>query len=333
MREAGILPKSGCMGDKLAPRADIGRLAESFFAGLDPLTQDVYRRSLWRFSEFIGVKTPTELAKSLFAGGQGPANQAVLDYRNHLKNDGKAPATVNQHLAAIRSFVTFARTIGLVVWKLEVKGLSVQALRDTRGPGKDGVGKLLAAAAAQEAPWSLRDVAIVRLMWDLGLRRREVAKLDVSDVNLDQGIVWILGKKRLEKEKMTLAPETSAAIRAWIGERRSGPLFVKISKGKKLLVDRRLTGKGIWDIVAYLGNQCGFKAWPHGVRHAAVTCVLDATNGNVRAAQRFSRHKSMDMVMRYDDNREDLAGDMTKLIAREVGQPKTNGNGRRHMAA
>jgi integrase/recombinase XerC len=43
------------------------------------------------------------------------------------------------------------------------------------------------------------------------------------------------------------------------------------------------------------------------LRHTAITAVLDA-GASIREAQRFSRHKDPRVLLRYDDNREDLGG-------------------------
>jgi hypothetical protein len=59
----------------------------------------------------------------------------------------------------------------------------------------------------------------------------------------------------------------------------------------------------------------GMTARPHGQRHAAITSALDATLGNVRAVQRFSRHADVRTPQVYDDNREDLGGKVAALVA------------------
>ena len=54
---------------------------------------------------------------------------------------------------------------------------------------------------------------------------------------------------------------------------------------------------------------------PHGLRHAAITEALDLTKGNVRAVQRFSRHRDLRTLTIYDDNRQDLAGEIARQLA------------------
>ena len=64
-----------------------------------------------------------------------------------------------------------------------------------------------------------------------------------------------------------------------------------------------------------LGLKAGLTVRPHGLRHLAITSALDLTHGDVRAVQKFSRHKDMRVLNLYDDNRQDLAGDVARLVA------------------
>jgi integrase len=71
-------------------------------------------------------------------------------------------------------------------------------------------------------------VALLRLLHDVGLRRGEVVRLDLEDVDLAGSRIFILGKARSQKEPVTLPEPTKAALMAWIEARGSepGPLFV-----------------------------------------------------------------------------------------------------------
>jgi integrase/recombinase XerC len=80
---------------------------------------------------------------------------------------------------------------------------------------------------------------------------------------------------------------------------------------------RRLTGTAVYHIVGRLGAKTGLVVRPHGLRHLAIATALDRTNGDVRAVAKFSRHKDLRTLRRYDDNRQDLAGKVTRLVATE----------------
>jgi integrase/recombinase XerC len=53
------------------------------------------------------------------------------------------------------------------------------------------------------------------------------------------------------------------------------------------------------------------------LRHEAITRALDRTHGDIRTVQRFSRHADPKTLLRYDDRRRDLAGDVARLVAED----------------
>ena len=72
----------------------------------------------------------------------------------------------------------------------------------------------------------------------------------------------------------------------------------------------------MYQLVAALSRLAGLsRVRPHGLRHAAITEVLDVTRGDFRTAQRFGRLAKADTLQFYDDNREDLGGGAARLIA------------------
>ena len=78
----------------------------------------------------------------------------------------------------------------------------------------------------------------------------------------------------------------------------------------------RLTGEGVARVLAALAEQARLTVpvRPHGLRHTAITALLDAGAG-LREAQRFSRHADPRTLMRYDDNRADIAGEMARRVS------------------
>lgn len=294
-------------------------LVAAFFAGRNPRTLRAYRQDLADFAAFLGTPDVRVAADTLLGGGHGAANARVIAYRAALVDRGLSPATINRRLAAVRSLVKLARTMGLVPWSLEVDSVATMRYRDTRGPGAAGVARLLAVLADRDDDKAVRDRAILALLYDMALRRGEVVALDAEHVDLAAGTLSILGKGRKERETLTIPEPTHRRLAAWL-ERRGdapGPLFRNMDpagKGKDGDRDGRLTGTSLYRIVRDLGQAAGVRARPHGLRHAAITDALDATNGNVRAVQQFSRHRDVRVLTRYDDNREDLGG----VIARQV---------------
>lgn len=166
-----------------------------------------------------------------------------------------------------------------------------------------------------ESVKSRRDHAIIRLLFDLALRREEVVRLDRDDVDLPGKRVSILGKKRTQKEWLSLPQPTASALVVWIRMRGEGPgaLFINLDRrGRR----ERLTGRSVHRIVRALGERARLGiVRPHGLRHAAITAALDLTGGNVRAVQRFCRHRDLRTLTLYDDNRLDLGGEIARRLA------------------
>jgi integrase/recombinase XerC len=293
-----------------SPADQTSELLAAFFSGRSPHTIAAYRADLGDFAAFAEAGTVEAAAGRLLAHGNGAANGVALTWRSHLVKLGRSPATINRRLSALRAVVALARTLGLITWSLDIKNLRAEAYRDTRGPERKGVQALLAIATAQrDRRKAKRDVALIRLLHDTALRRGEVCCLDLADIDIAGSRLMVRGKGKMQKIAISLPEPTKAAVSAWIAERgtEAGPLFIAVDRWAGR-TPNRLTGAGLWHVIKTLGVAAGMTARPHGLRHAAITSALDATQGNVRAVQRFSRHADVRTLQVYDDNREDLGG-------------------------
>ena len=81
-------------------------------------------------------------------------------------------------------------------WTIEVQDVPQETLRDTRGPGVEMVAEMLRLAAEPRDSYAVRNVAMLRVMFDLALRVSEIRELDAADLKLDQGALWVSGKGR-----------------------------------------------------------------------------------------------------------------------------------------
>ena len=295
-----------------------GALVDAWLSGRSPRTLEAYRGDLQDFRAFTGLPTAEKALSALLELPQGEANRAAMAYRAHLLDRGLAPATVNRRLAALRSVSTLARRLGYVSWPLEVDNVRSESYRDTRGPGVDGFRRLLAELDERGGDAKAkRDRAALRLLFDLGLRRAEVVALDVEDVDLERGTVAIIGKGRREKALRSLPPATVAALSAWLEElgADAGPVFVNLSPSAPRA---RLRLPSLTRLVKTLGKQAGVKVTPHGLRHAAITRLLELTGGDVTAVREFSRHADVRTLMIYDDRRTNRAGELAELLAMDA---------------
>lgn len=296
-----------------------GRLYRAFLESQTTNTRAAYAKDIDFFASFLGEPSATSAMSRLLALSGGEGNALLLDYRTHMVDAKLAPSTINRRLSAIRSAAKLARTIGFSNWEPEVAGLKARAYRDTTGPGLEGTRTMIEIALTNTHPGiAVRDVALIRLMFDLALRRGECVSLDLDDIDLAGKRIWILGKGRKQKEARTLPDKTAAALTTWLAERakyasqEQQAVFISLSGNSK---GRRITGRGVHWVIAGVGADSGYKTRPHGLRHASITAALDVNNGDVRAAQQHARHANPQTTMRYDDNRRDLAGRVADSVA------------------
>lgn len=300
----------------VVPLPSASDLYAEWLAGRKATTIAAYKGDLAAFARWAGAAGPGEAVDGLLAAGPAGANRLAHAWRGAMVEADLAPATINRRLSALRSLVELAARLGLVTWALRVEGVKSKAYRDTRGPGVEAVRDMVRALDADTGRRAVRDRALVRLLFDRGLRRGEVVALDLDDLDTSRCAVRIVGKGRREAEWVTVGRAACEALTAWAAVRgdEPGPLFVNLDRARKG-ADRRLTGRSVARIVAQAGEAVGVEGVrPHGLRHTAVTAVLDMSGGDVRRARAFSRHADLRTLTVYDDNRADLGGELAHQL-------------------
>lgn len=163
-----------------------------------------------------------------------------------------------------------------------------------RALSADQVARLLATVPDR------RGRVIVLLEFQCGLRRAEVARLDLADVDLAEGTALVHGKGRVQRVAY-LSGETIDAIRVWLVERGLGPGALVCHLDRP---GQRLTPTWIGMLVSAWMGAAGLKTGPgdgvsgHALRHACATKML-RDGRNVRVVQRAMGHRSMMTTARY----------------------------------
>ena len=230
-----------------------------------------------------------------------------------------AEATINRRLAAIKSLVNMGLNLGVCDFNLaRIKGETIQKYRDTTGIDKASFERILSTCNRQTVAGK-RDYALLRLLWGNALRRNEVSQLSIKDFDPNAKTLQILGKgKGTQYQLVDLGTATTTAISEWLAVRpgkanEADPIFVALDFAS---IGHRLTGDGIYKLVQRKTKQAGIdkQMSPHRIRHSAITAALDATDGNVRKVQKLSRHKNLNTLMQYDDNRARDQREVTDLL-------------------
>ncbi|MGN6216355.1 MAG: tyrosine-type recombinase/integrase, partial [Solirubrobacterales bacterium] len=172
------------------------------------------------------------------------------------------------------------------------------------------VQKLLAAPKGSE-PTTLRDRALLEVMYACGLRASETIGLELGDVDLREGLLRARGKGSKER-LVPLGRQAIAAINAYlrggrpklVGERHEPKLFVNFRGGP-------LTRQGLYKIVQRHARDAGLagKMSPHTLRHSFATHLL-AGGCDLRAVQEMLGHADISTTQMYTH----LSGDRLKEV-------------------
>jgi len=277
-----------------------------------PNTKRAYLKDVQMFSESIRVDIQEFLLLS-----REQALGFLLQFKANQMEQGLSEATINRRLASIKALVKMGNSLGLCSFTLvEVKGEKIQKYRDTTGVNQD-VFKQALSLPDRTTTKGKRDYALLRLLWENALRRGEVAKLKWSDLEIQEKRLKIFGKGRgNQAEWISLSAPLINALEAWrsVSPNTDGHIFLALDTAN---YGQGLATNGIYLIVRGYFERLGITKVmsPHRIRHSAITAVLDASKGDVRKVQKFSRHKQLDTLLIYDDNRLNAQGEMTSLAS------------------
>lgn len=141
-----------------------------------------------------------------------------------------------------------------------------------------------------------RDMAIVRLFLDSGMRRAELAMLKVDDVDFDHNVALILGKGRRPRAA-PFGRKTAVALDRYLRERSRHPL----AQLDELWLGQRgpITNSGMRDIVRKRGERAGIHGLhPHQFRHQFAHEWL-SEGGTEGDLMRIAGWRSRQMLQRY----------------------------------
>ena len=271
--------------------------------GRSLLTLDAYAHDLELFGQFLNYGT-SEPPKNV-SGKRQPwprlKTATTSDVREFIMDlsgrRGYSMVSVRRKLSSLKSFYNYLKGERIrkdnpaadiptppVIKKLP----KVLAIPD--------VSKLLASrVAGRSDEQRLRDIAIMELLYASGIRRAEVARIDMNDVDLRARTIHIFGKGK--KERMVVINKAAtAAIQAYLGVRpRSNDPALFLGRS-----GRRLSPRHIWQIFRDLYKISGLDklASPHTLRHSFATHLLES-GVDLITIQQLLGHESVGTTQIY----------------------------------
>lgn len=270
---------------------------DSFLAHLrherhvSPFTITTYSGDLQQFGAFLAEQK-----------GDGTVTRLhVRRYLSTLVRGGLAAATVNRKLACLRSFFNFLLrekaiphnpASNLVFLK------KAQRLPDFLTPHE------INAALDSISPDTFlgaRDAAILELFYGSGLRLRELAGLEMQDVDFANLQVNVVGKGNRQR-RVPLGRAAAQAIRRWLEWRRTARGKAKSASSSLFLGARgaplspTIIGQRVTSRLRKFTDPS--KAHPHALRHSFATHLLDE-GADLVAVKEMLGHASLNTTQIY----------------------------------
>jgi integrase/recombinase XerD len=276
---------------------------ESFLAlasaRLAPRTVDAYRRDLADLSAWLGG-SPADATTDRLA-----------EYVATMRAEGKAATTISRRIAAARSFYRHQVLLGArtdnPAAELELPRRR-RTLPRTLSPGE---AERLIEAAAGTTPRSLRDRALVELLYGAGLRVSEAVGLERSAVDLEGRLVRCIGKGSKERV-VPIGRQAVEALRRYLARGRP---FLDSRHRPELFLNAKggpLTRAGAFFILRRLAGAAGLepeRVHPHLLRHSFATHLLEG-GADLRSVQEMLGHADLATTELYthvsDRRRRDL---------------------------
>lgn len=242
-----------------------------------------------------------------------------------------APATANRCLAALRGVLTEAYRLGQMTGEDYHRAVSVANVTGERLPAgralPAGELRALFEACAQDRNHAAgaRDAALIAALYGGGLRRDEVASLDLDDYTAETVQLVVRHGKGNKDRTCYLAAGATQALDGWITNYRRavpGPMFCPVRKDG-LVILRRMSGEAIRFAVRTRARDAGIAMFsPHDLRRTFISDLLDA-GADIASVQRLAGHATVATTGRYDRRGEEAKRKAAQMIHVPYVSPPT----------
>lgn len=248
-------------------------------------TIEAYKRDLFDFVNFLG---------------RLPLTQPILSqYSMSLDERGFASSTIRRKQSAVKSFLAYLYLEKYIDWHPEgVLVLSKVPQRLPKALSQSEMKRLL-EPENNTLLMAIRNQALLELMYATGLRVSECLSLRMTNLNLDQSLLTVIGKGQKQR-RIPLGKFAKQALIKYLEEVRSA--LPKASVSPFVFLSNRgsnLTRQRLFQIVQTQAKQSLNKSVsPHVLRHSFATHLLDG-NAGLREVQEMLGHASIETTQLY----------------------------------
>jgi integrase/recombinase XerD len=268
--------------------------------GLASNTLEAYGRDLATYNEFLASRAITEPA-----GVETSDVSAFIEFVGGREEGPLASSSIARMLSSVRGLHSFLHDEGIVTRDVaaEVKPPKL-GTRLPKAISVSDMGRMLAATDGDDAQ-SMRNKALLELLYATGARVSEAVALNVDDV-LDDGTgsaetVRLLGKGNKQRIVPVGSYARDALDRYLV---RARPLFAVRGLATPALFlgarGQRVSRQNAWLIIRAAADraQLGYEVSPHTFRHSFATHLLEG-GADVRVVQELLGHSSVATTQIY----------------------------------
>ncbi len=264
-------------------------------------TLENYAHCLKQFIVITGLQKPEDITLDITRKYRLTLNRKETRRGNTLKKN-----TQNHHAVVLRSFLKFLAKQDITTLSPEKIEVGHTPMRQVDFLEPDEVERLILATAGSTLR-SLRDRAILELLFSAGLRVSELTNLDCQHINLEKEEFSVRGKG--EKLRIVfISSSAKGALERYLNKRSDTDpaLFVALSNknfphpSTSARDNKRLTPRSIERIVKYYATKAGIvkDVHPHTLRHTFATDLL-ANGADIRSVQAMLGHASITTTQIY----------------------------------
>ena len=223
----------------------------------------------------------------------------ISNYLNHLESEGRSAATVSRCLASLKNFYSYVVSTGFI------EQTPVVDIHVDRGEKKlpqiltgREIELLLAQPVCVDAK-GYRDKAMLEVMYATGIRVTELIDLNISDVNLDVGIIKCAGTKK--SRAIPLYPAALNTLRTYIENIRA--MMLADPEEQALFVNVggvRMSRQGFWKILKHYQATAHIEKeiTPHTLRHSFAVHLLE-NGADIGSVQELMGHSDISSTQLY----------------------------------
>lgn len=257
-----------------------------------------YRNDLSQFLDYVESHSGIKLND--WSSVSDDDIEAYLIYMKH-KDQPYASSTIARKVAAIKSFYNFLTAQGIVaenptidIDSPKVKKRLPQTLTFAE------VERLLEAPLSSGSAKNLRDVTLLNILYETGMRVTEVVSIQLDDVDLDRALLSSPTRQGEERE-IPLEDSTRQLLVDYLKDGR--PQLAKNKIERALFLNHRgekLTRQGLWLIIKGYARQVGLntEVTPHTLRHSFAVHRL-SKGSSLEDIQRLLGHANISTTQIY----------------------------------